>query len=158
MAETRPDCVGEFTRWIRDPCPSQSAVDFGRPFVAQRPWLCRAVLQGRYPAPEGMEAKVQRRVLCPAEGVVLMPIGRAIPVLIYGMCAHVAKQHGSVNISFANPVDICLAVKVCNIKLIVEETLMWNSTSCSRWDFKGSFSLASHSRKALMKCDLIELP
>ena len=136
MLGTRTNCVREFARQIRDPCATRGTVDFERPsFIIQHLWLCHAVLQGRNPIPEGMEAKVQHRVLCPDEGIVLMPSGRAIPPLIYGMCACVAKQHGSVNISFANPVDIRFAVKICNIKLVVEGTRMWNSTRSSKWDF-----------------------
>lgn len=102
MLRTRTNCVREFARRIRDPCPTRGMADFECPSsIIQHLWLCRAVLRGRYPIPEGMEAKVQHRVLRPDEGIVLAPSGRAIPLLIYGMCACVAKQHGSVNISSA---------------------------------------------------------
>jgi len=39
-----------------------------------------------------------------------MPSGRAVSLLIYGMCARVAKQHGSVNISSAFLVNIYFVV------------------------------------------------
>lgn len=104
-----------------------------------------------------MEAKVQHRVLRPDDGIVLMPSGRAIPLLIYGTCACVAKQHGSVNISSANPVDILFAVKVCKVEMVVGGTLIVYKVQQVGLN-KSKFSLASHSPRALMKCDLIELP
>ena len=120
-------------QWLRDPYPTRGTADFEYPsFLIQHLWLCRAVLQGRHPVPEGTEAKVQHQVLRPDEGVVSMPSGRAVPLLSYGMCARVAKQRGSVNVSSAG---IRFAVAISNIKLVGEGTLTWNSTWSSKGDF-----------------------
>lgn len=136
MLGTRTNCVRGFARCIRDPCPTRRTADFEHPsFIIQHLWLCHTVLQGKNPVPEGMEADVQHQVLCPDEGIVLMPSRRAIPLLMYGICPCVATRHGSVNISSAKPVGIHFAVKIRNIKLVVEGSLTWNSTKSSKWDF-----------------------
>lgn len=71
----------------------------------------------------------------------------------------VAKQH-EVNISPANPVATRFAVKICNIKLVVEGLPcgILPASPASGTSFKWGFSLASHSRRSLMKCSLIEPP
>lgn len=120
----------------RDPSPTQgtAALELSS-FITQHLRLCRAALQGRNPIPEGTEAKVQHGALCPEEGVVSMPSGRAVSLLIYRMCACVAKQRGSVNISSANLVMICFVVRTSSARLAAEGAVLWSSTRSSTGDF-----------------------
>lgn len=70
-----------------------------------------------------------------------------------------AEQHEG-NISPAHPVAPGFTVRVCNTELPVEGLPcgILPAAPASGNSFKLGFPLASHSHRALMKCDLIEPP